>query len=216
MKKVLYLIIFILVIYVPQCANADDILKPAEPEVLEEYDATIEGPIQSLEGHLEYNDEQEQSKEDSDSIKLNFEERKQINILSPQHFSFETTKMKKSNDNFAIFNSRIEPASKFSTQEYMIAPMSQSLCRRNGKFSYGTAYNSYLDSAEINYQSSIFTKYDTKRFSITTAYARNTGNDYSNYKDKVYFVPEWKVTNRLSILDVLQSDTDMMSKSNEL
>ncbi len=167
-----------------------------------------------LEGFLQYNDVADDN-EIENAIYLDLEEKKHLKFTEPYSYSYETSKLDKKVD-FSPFNAKMEAASKFSTQEYMISPVSQSLYRKNGKLTFGTAYNSYLDNAEINYQTGLFTKYDAKHFSLTAAISKDTGNDFSKYRDKVYIIPELKLTKRLSIVDVIQSDTDRLSSKNEI
>lgn len=212
MKKILITTLTILFTFIPQLVLAE-ILHVAEPTMYNT-EATTD-----FKGYLEYNEIPEVEDEEYDSsnaVKLDNTTVKKVNISAPQSFNYESSSFNKKNENFAIFSSQMLPASKFSSQEYIIAPMSQGLLRKNGKFSYGTTYNSYLDSAEINYQTALFTKYDTKKFSLTTSYSKSTGNSYSYYSDKVYFIPEWKITKRLSLVDVIQSSTDMTRQKNEI
>ena len=65
----------------------------------------------------------------------------------------DSTKQKKANKapTFYAFNDIDTNASKFSTAEYQIKPVSATLMHKKGFFTIGTSYDSFLDSAEINY-----------------------------------------------------------------
>lgn len=221
MRKILILLIIISFIPLMTLAQEETenlpILDIVEAETItDEAQAELsEIPVQSFEGYLEYNDVQEEPETEKNAVFLNTDDRKIINLSRPQDFSYQPSNLNKKNK-FDVFSSNLEPASKFSTQEYLISPMSQSIAKKNGNFSFGTSYNSYIDSAEINYSTSLFTRYDSKKFALTTSFSKNTRSSYANYTDKVFFIPELKLTKRLSLLDVMQSDTDMIRQKNEI
>lgn len=111
---------------------------------------------------------------------------------------------------------RLEAASKFSTQEYNINPVSRSYSGKSGNMTFGTTYDSSISSAQLNYSTGVFTRYDGKHFAITSAISKNTGNNYDSYNDKMYIAPELKLTKRFSILNVIQSDMTQINKKNEV
>jgi len=110
----------------------------------------------------------------------------------------------------------LQAASKFSTQEYDIRPVSTSYSRKFGQFSLGTAYNSSIDSARVGYSTSLFAKYEGKYFALTTGASKSTNNNYDDYSDKMFFAPELKLTKRLSLLNVMKTDVYQINKSSEL
>ena len=111
---------------------------------------------------------------------------------------------------------RLEKASKFSTQEYSILPVSGSYSVKSGGMTFGTTYNSSMDSTGGNYSTGIFTKYDAKYFAFKTAFLKSTQGSYDSFNDKILFAPELKLTKRLSILDVIQTDMIQVSRRNEV
>ncbi len=110
----------------------------------------------------------------------------------------------------------LDLASKFSTQEYDIRETNSAYSEKAGKITFGTMYNSDLDNAQINYSTGFFTRYDFKKVAFTSGYSRSTNSNYDSYYDKVFFAPEFKITNRLSILDIMQSDVQQIKKKNEI
>ncbi|HNW26219.1 MAG TPA: hypothetical protein PKI94_05435 [Candidatus Gastranaerophilaceae bacterium] len=110
----------------------------------------------------------------------------------------------------------LDLVSKFSTQEYDINEINSNYSEKAGRLTFGTMYNSDLDNAQINYSTGFFTRYDWKKFAIASGYSRSTNSNYDSYYDKVYFAPEFKITKRLSILDIVQSDVQQIKKKNEI
>lgn len=139
-----------------------------------------------------------------------------LNLKAPSKIgskSFIPSKMKQSQ----YLNQRsLEAASKFSNVEYMMAPVSTSFKANAGNFSIGTMYDSSLDSTQLSYTTGIFTKYDGKYFAITTAFSKNAKTSSDTYSDKIYFAPELKITKRLSLLDIMQTDVMQTTKKNEV
>ena len=107
-------------------------------------------------------------------------------------------------------------ASMFSSQEYNITPVSSAYTVKKGSVSFGTTYNSGLDSAQSSYSTGFFTKYDDKHYSLTTGFTRGTNNSYAAYSDRMFFAPELKLTKRLSLLDVIQTDMLQVNRKNEV
>lgn len=167
--------------------------------------------IQELHGYIEYVEDPQ------DAIYLDsYNQTKGINITTPQKFA-KSGLATKAKPDLSIFNTEnIEKASNFNSQEYMIHPTSSSYSGKVGRFTLGTSYSSYLDSAEINYSTNVFSRYEGKRFALTTTFSKSTRSDYASYKDKISIAPEIKLTKRLSLLDVFQTDLSQISKKNEL
>lgn len=168
-----------------------------------------EQPIQ-LEGYLEYTPpsmEQEAVELDSANVA-------KINFTKPKNFSSKSLITKK--PTFQPIQDDLRPASRFSSPEYNIKPVSTSYSKKFGRMSFGTMYNSGLDSAQMNYSTGVFTKYEGKHLAFSTAFSKNANSQFSSYSDKFYVVPEWKITKRLSLLDVMQTDVAQINKKNEV
>ena len=168
--------------------------------------------IQQLRGHLEYNEEVEEL--DSNSIYLEPEAKKYINLTQPQ--SIKSKSLNLNNPDFSIFSSNMQKASTFSEQEYNIKSIYGDLSENYGKFTIGTKYGSYIDDGEINYMTGIYTKIDGKRLALTLAAQTQTGSSYSHYTDKIIIAPELKLTDRLSLLDIIKTDMLQTSQNNRI
>lgn len=165
-----------------------------------------------LDGYLEYN--QPAAEKEEDSIELSPTTQTGINYTKPKSFGSKSLIGKK--PTFHPMQEELGTASKFSTHEYDIGPVSGSFSRRVGKFTVGTTYNSALSSARVNYSTGIFTRYENKHFALNTAFSKKTSDNYDAFSDSFSFAPELKLTNRLSLLDVMQMNANQLNKSNEV
>lgn len=168
-----------------------------------------------LEGYLEYN-EQSESNEEQNAVYFDGSDvTSKINFSSPRKMTSKSLLGAKK-PTFTPMGSELTPASRFSSQEYMINPISTSYSQKFGNVTFGTVYDSSIDSASTNYTTSIFSKIENERFALRTAFTKGTKlNDYS-FSDKIYVIPELKLTKRLSLLNVWQSDANQINKKNEV
>ncbi len=209
MKKILFLILIIFL---------SSQICLAEEETIEDINSYFQvdsekeqEQIQEFHGYLEYNEQEK------DAIYLDEPTvYKGINLTKPKKIETKSLISNSRKPTFHLFEKELETASKFSTQEYEISPVSSSYSKKFGRFSIGTMYNSSIYSAQVNYSTGIFTKYEGKYFALSTAFSKNTNSNYNSYYDKFYVAPELKLTKRLSFLDVMQSDVNQINKKNEL
>ncbi len=92
--------------------------------------------------------------------------------------------------------STIEEQRRYETpkiDEYLINPTFGELTYQSGKFSYGTTFGTELDTAQLEYRTKLFTRYDTKRFGIMTAIGKDAYTTSGNQLNSVYIVPEIKL-----------------------
>lgn len=170
-------------------------------------------PEQSTEiqGYLEYTESPD------DAIYLDETAKESgLNISGPKSFNSKSLVSGSKKPTLQPIQDGLDVASKFSSQEYNIGPVSNVYDKKIGKVSFGTTYDSFLNSARVNYSTGIFAKYDGKHFAVTSTFAKRTNSNYDSYTDRIYVAPEWKLTKRLSLLDVMQSDVMQISKSNEI
>lgn len=197
---------------VEQGVNAQDVSvqEANNEEDIESYFAEEpEQPVQ-LDGYLEYT----QPTAEQEVVELDSANAAKVNFTKPQSFSSKSLITKK--PTFQPIQDELSPASRFSSQEYNIKPVSTAFSKKFGRFSLGTMYNSGLDSAQMNYSTGLFSKYEGKHFAFSTAFSKNTNSQFSSYSDKFYAVPEWKITKKLSLLDVMQTDVAQINKKNEV
>lgn len=99
---------------------------------------------------------------------------------------------------------------------YSIAPVDANAVAKKGNFSIGTSYNESIDTSDLGFTTSFYTKYDQKHFSLSSAYNKESGIAYSTVIDKFSFTPELKLNKYISIKDVLTSDITRNRKQNSL
>lgn len=99
---------------------------------------------------------------------------------------------------------------------YNIAPLNTSAVATKGNFSIGTSYNESIDTSDLGFTTSFFTKYDRKYFSLSTSFDKNAGVAYSLVVDKFNFTPEIKLNDYISIKDILTSDITRNRRQNSL
>lgn len=211
MKKIL-LLALILIFSMQICLAEDETEEDINSYFTEEPEQTTE-----IQGHLEYNQAVEDQEQEQNAIQLetpvNYNA---VNITKPQKIESKSLVSGIKKPTFQPIQDELETASKFSTQEYNIRPISTSYSKKFGKFSFGTMYDSSLGSAQVNYSTGLFSKYEGKHFALSTAFSKNTNYNYDSYNDKFFIAPELKLTKRLSFLDVMQTDVNQINKSNEL
>lgn len=180
-----------------------------------------EEPEQStqLNGYLEYNQKAEEQKEEN-AIELNTKGTVGINISKPQKVNSKSLLSNYKAPNFNPIQDKIDAISSLVNKDYDIRPVSTSYSKNVGKFSFGTTYNSFIDSARTNYSTTVFTKYEGKRFALSTAFSKSADNNSTNNmnytNDTFYIAPELKLTKRLSLLNVMQTDVEQINKKNEV
>ena len=193
----------------------------AEGENEEDINAffTEDQPAIEIKGHIEYNNAQELSEQEQEQNSIQLDGAvvtNSINFTEPKKIGSKSLISKSKKPTFHPMQNNLETASKFATQEYDIRPISTSYSEKFGRLSFGTMYDSSLDSAQVSYSTGIFTKYEGKRFAFSTAFSKNTNSSYDSYNDKFYIAPEIKLTSRLSLLDIMQTDVNQINKQNRL
>lgn len=106
--------------------------------------------------------------------------------------------------------------SKYSGSEYSISPVSGSSSKSVGGFSAGATYSQGIDYGELEQSSGIFTKYQYKRFAISTSYAKTVNTTNNTYNDNFYIIPELKLSQYFTIKNILSADTVKKRKKAEV
>lgn len=169
--------------------------------------------IRQLRGYLEYTQDFEEDY-NPNYIYLVPEKRKFINITQPQKIGSKSMNLKKTD--FSVFNSDLKKAYVFSGQEYSINPEYGRVSETFGKWTFGTEYDSSIDDAEMTYMTGVYARLDGKHAALTVSARTETGSNYSNYNDKLVIAPEFKITKRLSLLDIAQTDVKQSIQKNEI
>lgn len=116
-----------------------------------------------------------------------------------------------------IHNERLLNLSKYSKEEYNISGNAVKNVYKTGGLSFGTTYDSSVDKISMLENSAkLFTRYETKRFALSSAYEKTMNTTIGTYSDAFYLSPEFKLNNYFSIKEVLSADITKNRKSSEL
>ena len=105
---------------------------------------------------------------------------------------------------------------KYNGSEYSISPISGSSSKSVGGFSAGATYSQGIDYGELEQSSGIFTKYQYKRFAISTSYAKTVNTTNNTYNDNFYIMPELRLSQYFTIKNILSADTVKKRKKAEI
>lgn len=167
-----------------------------------------------LNGYLEYNENVPDTEQNAIELDEPSEHR-MVNLSKPQKVDSKSLFSEYKKPAFHPIQDELKSASMFSTQEYSIRPVSTSYSRKFGKFSLGTIYDSSLSKARANYSTGVFAKYEGKYTALSLGFSKNTNSNYDSYSDEFFVAPELKLTKRLSLLNVMETDVNQINKSNE-
>jgi len=142
-----------------------------------------------------------------------------LNIRTPQMAAQENNSLfsqkKAVSDNFT--NSLL----KFRAEEYRVASRSEKMedCYSNkfGNWSIGTTFDTESTSlGQIEDTTSLFTKYDSKYFSLKSLYKKNNMTVSQIQTDNFSVIPEFKFNNVFAVQEVLSADITRNRRSSEL
>ena len=189
--------------------NASEQIKEAEEPTDEELYLSNYDNV-PIKGYLEF-------MENSDAISLKKNDRDfALNLSVPQKLDSSSIKqLDKINLPQTTFAQNIYARSSDDIQ-YNIAPVDHSTEISHGGFSIGTSYNESIDTSDLGFTTSFYTKYENKYFALKSSYDKNAGVSYSMVIDQFSFAPELKLNRYVSIKDVVTSDITRNRKKNEL
>ena len=104
------------------------------------------------------------------------------------------------------------------TLEDSIVSSSGKFEQKTGNLSYGTTYSSAVraDTTQLERSTSLFTRYDFKKFALSSSFQKNLGTISGITYDEIYVVPEWKINSIFSLQNVLKADMTRDRRSNEV
>lgn len=202
----------------PQPAQPTQVEQIEPEESYEEITSYFESETDqttTLHGHLEYN----QNEAEPEAMPIVLEEntqRNSINISKPQKIQSKSLLFSTKVPTFQPIQDELKSASNFSTQEYSIKPISTDYSRKFGRFSVGTMYDSGLSKASRNDSTALFAKYEGKYAALSMGFSKSSNYNKDSYEDEFFIAPELKITNRISLVDVLETDVYQINKSNEV
>jgi len=106
---------------------------------------------------------------------------------------------------------------KYNGSEYAIAPVStKHSSKKYGGFSAGTSYEQEISYGELEQTSGIFSRYEYKRFALTTSYSKTINTTNNNYNDKFAITPELQLCQYLTLKNKFSTDTVKRRKKAEI
>lgn len=98
-----------------------------------------------------------------------------------------------------------------------ILPLSGSIAEHVGGFSYGQTWGQELSYAQMEDTTSFFIRYDTpKLFSITGSIRQSANQDIGTQYNIFRLIPEWHITERLTLKDSFSTYMNLPKNKNEL
>lgn len=208
MKKIA-LIILMTILGINVCL-ADDVISDGTDE---DNIFTDDTPAaEQLNGYIEYNEPEREENAIYLNAPININS---INLTTPKKIGSKSLLPEKK-PTFEPMGNPLHAASEVYSDEYSIQPLSTSYSQKVGKFNFGTSFDTSLSSARLSNSTGFFAKYEGKHFALNTVYVKSANNYNSSYDDSFIIAPEWKITKRLSLLDVMQTDLYQIDKSNQI
>lgn len=98
-----------------------------------------------------------------------------------------------------------------------ILPLSGIVSEKMGGFSYGQTWGQELSYAQMEDTTSFFVRYDTpKLFSLTASIRQSANQDVGTQYNILRIIPEWHITEKLTLKDSFSSYMNMPKNKNEL
>lgn len=204
MKKLLVLFL-ILLLQLPALSATDNANEVEETAILN--NPKIIPQQQTLEGGVSFD-------EDSAIYLDKSIERPTLNIKPPNTLipvytpTFKDTRIRE--------RSALAKSSKLSGDEYYIAPIFNYVSEQAGNFSYGTYYGASMDSAQMTYSTSMFTRYDGKKYALTGTVSTDTQSIDGSYQSMLWIAPELKLTKSLALRDTVKTYMGVPVKKNSI
>lgn len=136
-----------------------------------------------------------------------------INIKNPEKIAAETVIDK---NKIVPDVKNIYSISKFKGEEYNISPRTKNFTQQDGNWSFGTSFDSEISTSQLENTTSLFTKYDSKYFSLSSKYKKNNMTITQIQTDNFSVIPELKFNNIFAIQEVLSADMTRNRRSSEL
>lgn len=159
-------------------------------------------------GRVEYDDSGVLFLKDEDIEEL------KINIKQPKKFA------KKSVFTEDKLFSKIEEQKRYNApivDEYLGMPFFGSAEYKAGKkVTYGTTFGTELDTAQVEYKTKLFARYDNERFGLMTALGKDAYTSSGRQMSSFYLVPELKLGNGVSIVEAFKANPEYDRFRNEI
>lgn len=153
----------------------------------------------NLKGRIEFNENGEILLNDEDTdkneIKLSLPKAVKATSLSEVNSSKTTVadKQAKISDFYSTFWSKSEQSVLNS--------------KRNGCLSYGSYFENVISDTQMEYRTKFYTRYDTKKFALTTALGQDQYITSGNFLNYFYITPEYKLKHGFVLKDAFKIST---------
>ncbi len=115
--------------------------------------------------------------------------------------------------------SKIEEQRRYETpivNEYLITPSFGELKYQAGNFSYGTTFGTELDTAQVEYRTKLFARYDNKKLGFMAALGKDAYTSSGRQMDSLYIVPEFKIGKGFKLVDAFKANPEYERCRNEV
>ena len=144
----------------------------------------------------------------------NDDEKLEIQLDKPKKFSSKS--VLKDKDLFTV----IEQQKHYVTpkvDEYLIEPSFGTLEYQAGdNFKFGTTFSTEVDTAQMEYKTKIFGRYDNKYFGIMTALGKDAYTSSGRQMESIYLVPELKLGKGFVLVDAFKANPSFERHRNEI
>ena len=159
-----------------------------------------------IKGRVEYNLQ--------GTLFLDEDETLKVKIDKPKKFASKSVLKEK--DLFTV----IEQQKHYVTpkvDEYLIEPSFGSLEYKAGdNFKYGTTFGAELDTAQLEYKTKFFARYDNRFIGLTTALGNDAYTSSGRQMESVYLIPEIKLGKGFVLVDAFKANPSFERHRNEI
>ncbi|MBR2525790.1 hypothetical protein IKE67_04935 [bacterium] len=210
MRKLFILSVLIFTVVNQSFAVDFKSLEPAEKSDkidVKEPKALLNDKDYKLKGRVEYDEEGTLFLDTDDVEKLNLKvyvpkKYPKKSVLSEQDIFTKAEEQRKLN---------VKPV-----DEYLISPISSSLEYKYGKFSYGTTFGTDIDTAQLEYRTKLFVRYDNKIFGLMGAVGKDAYTSSGTQMSSLYLAPEIKLSKGLTLVDTFKVNPDYEKYQNDI
>lgn len=198
MKKLLLLLLLIFIFNTQSFAQAEDISEPK---------ALLNDNDYKIKGRVEYDANGELFLDIDDVEKM------KLNVGIPNKYP------KKSVLNDKNLFSKVEEQRKLDVthvDEYMITPTFNSLEYKSGNYTYGATFGTDMDTAQLEYRTKFFARYDNKIFGIMGALGKDAYTSSGIQMNSLYLAPEIKLSKSLTLVDTFKVNPDYDRYRNDI
>lgn len=150
-------------------------------------------------------------------VELENVEKPKINLKTANMIIPVNEKPKKANTTIPMpSRSVFAGATRLKGEDYCLIPVWSQVKESMGNFSYGTEYFTYVDTAQLESNMNIYTRYDFKHFAITGSVGTNEKQIQGMNDNIIRVAPEIKISKSFIIRDTIQAYVNTNVKKNKI